>query len=355
MTQATTIPDWTLGLDIGDRWCQYHLIDRDGKDVARGRVETTTAKLQQFFASFPPRRVIMEVGPRSPWIARLAAAAGHEVFVANTRKVRLIYQAADKSDQTDAERLARLGRFDVRLLAPIQHSSAEVQAHRIYLDSRDFFVRRRAAAVNFVRSTVKAMGEALPAGISTAAFARRVRPLIPEPLRPALWPVLDEIDWLSQRIAAADREVERLCREVYPQTALLLAIRGVGWQTALAFVLKIGDPARFRRSRRVAAYLGIAPGRAQSGDRDPRQHITRHGDELVRRLLVQCAHYILGRWGIDSDLRRFGLRIAESGGVAARRRAVIAVARKLAVLLHRLLVTGMVYEPLHQESESQAA
>lgn len=350
MEQAITgMPVRTLGLDVGDQWCHYCLLDRHGGVIAAERIATRSRDLTQFFAVLPSARVALEVGPRSPWISRLIAGAGHEVYVANARQVELIAKSRRKSDRIDAEFLARLARVDVRLLAPIDHVGPEVQAHRALLRSRDLLVRSRAQLVTHVRGTVKAMGEALPKGITTEGFVQRVEPLLPEPLRLALGPVLEQIALLTRTIRQMDRDVVRLCREVYPQTGLLTQVQGVGPLTALAFVLVVDDPTRFRKSRRVGAYLGLVPGRSQSGDHDPPRRITRQGDELLRRLLVQCAHYVLGPFGSDSDLRRFGLAIAERGGTAARRRAVIAVARKLAVLLHHLLITAEVYEPLRKD------
>jgi transposase len=349
----TGMPQRTLGLDVGDRWCHYCLLDKEGQVIDEGRIATQTRAIISFFARLAPARVALEVGPRSPWISRLVAVAGHEVHVANARKLKLIYQDGRKCDRLDAERLARLARLDLSLLCPIEHVSPQVQAHRALLRSRDLLVRNRAQLVLHVRGTVKAMGEALPKGITTEGFARRVEPLLPEPLRLALAPVIEQIALLTKTIRQMDRDVERLGREVYPQAALLTQVHGVGPLTALAFVLTIDDPARFRKSRRVGAFLGLVPGRSQSGEHDPPRRITRQGDDLLRRLLVQCGHYILGPFAIDSDLRRFGLAIAERGGTAARRRAVTAVARKLAVLLHRLLVTAEVYEPLRKERLAQ--
>lgn len=347
MSHAITgIPERTLGLDVGDRFSHYCLLDRDGLVVAEGRIATRQGDLEAFFAGLAAARVALEVGPRSPWISRLVARFGHEVYVVNARKLKLISRNSRKSDKVDARLLARIARLDPGLLCPIDHVSAEAQAHRALLRSRDLMVRSRSRWVVHVRSTVKAMGEALPKGITAEGFAKRVDPLLPEPLRPALGPVLAQIALATKTIRQMDREVERLCREVYPQTALLTQVEGVGALTALTFVLVIDDPLRFRKSRWVGAYVGLTPARSQSGDNDPPRRITRQGDELLRRLLVQCAHYILGPFGSDSDLRRFGTALAERGGTAARRRAVVAVARKLAVLLHRLLVTAEVYEPL---------
>ena len=144
----------------------------------------------------------------------------------------------------------------------------------------------------------------------------------------------------------------------YPETDLLRQVEGVGALTALAFVLTLENPERFAKSRSVGAYLGLEPAQDQSGDRDPQRHISKEGDEMLRKLLVGSAHYILGPFGSDSDLRRHGEKIASRGGKNAKKRAAVAVARKLSVLLQRLWVTGEVYEPLrnaHWRREQEAA
>ena len=116
--------------------------------------------------------------------------------------------------------------------------------------------------------------------------------------------------------------------------------------TALAYLLTLEEPGRFEQSRSVGAYVGLTPRRDQSGQTDKQLRITQCGDGYLRQLLVTSSHYILGPFGPDSDLRRYGLRIAERGGKNAKKRAVVAVARKLAVLLHHLWKTGVDYEPL---------
>jgi transposase len=127
----------------------------------------------------------------------------------------------------------------------------------------------------------------------------------------------------------------------------LRQVEGVGALTALTFVLTLEDPHRFEKSRSVGAYLGLVPGKDQSGDRDPQKRISKEGDEMLRKLLVGSAHYVLGPFGSDSDLRRHGEKIASRGGKNAKKRAAVAVARKLSVLLHRLWVSGDVYDPFH--------
>jgi transposase len=269
------------------------------------------------------------------------------VLVANARKLRLIYTNKRKTDEIDAENLARLARLDPRLLYPLKHRGEECQAHLAILRSREALVGSRTQLVNHVRGAVKSFGARLPK-CPARSFHNRVAAHIPEALLPALGPVLETIASLTQRIRQYDRQLETISEERYPETELLRQVEGIGPLTALTFVLTLEDPHRFERSRSVGAYLGLVPATAQSGDRDPQKRISKEGDEMLRKLLVGSAHYILGPFAKeDSDLRRHGEKIASRGAKNAKKRAVVAVARKLAVLLHSLWVSGEVYEPLY--------
>ncbi len=339
----------TIGLDLGDRFTEGRVLDETGEVVEAFRVRTTEPALSSRLASFPPSRVVLEVGTHSPWVSRVVARSGHEGIVANPRRVRLIAENDAKSDGVDAELLARLGRVDPSLLRPIVHRGAEAQRDRMLIQVRDGFVRARTQLVNQVRGFAKALGTRMPPS-STEAFPKRVRATTPQDLFPGLETLLGTIEQLTATIRAIDREVERLCRERYPETELLRQVPGVGAITALYYVLTLEDPSRFPRSRSVGAYVGLRPKRRDSGEQSPQLRITKAGDRLLRSLLVRCAHYILGPFGPDTDLRRAGLRMAERGGPAGKKRAIVATARRLAVLLHRLWVTGEVYEPLRSES-----
>jgi transposase len=178
------------------------------------------------------------------------------------------------------------------------------------------------------------------------SFHNKAAEHIPEALRLALEPILEQIGSLTRRMRDYDRQLETIAKERYPETELLGQVEGIGAFTALTFVLTVEDPHRFEKSRSVGAYLGLVPATDQSGDSDPQKHITKEGDEMLRKLLVGSAHYILGPFGHDSDLRRHGEKIASRGGKNAKKRAAVAVARKLAVLLHSLWVSGELYEPL---------
>jgi transposase len=336
-----------VGLDVGDRYTYLCVLDAAGEIVEEGRLRTTPAAIHQRFTQAPRQRVVLETGTHSLWMNALLTELGHEVVVANARRLRLIAEHDTKRDRTDAEMLARLGRADPALLAPVQHRALATQADLAVVRARDAVVRVRTLLVNHVRGAVKAVGARVPA-CSTPAFARRARPAVPEELAPALGAVFGLLEELNRVIATYDRAVAVRCERSYPETARLTQVAGVGPLTALAYVLTLEDPARFARRRAVGAYLGLRPKQASSGERTPQLRITKAGDGMLRRLLVGSAHYVLGPFGPDCDLRRWGLRLAAHGGKNAKKRAVVAVARKLAVLLHRLWVTGEPYEPLRR-------
>jgi transposase len=343
----------TIGLDLGDRFTEGRVLDRLGEVVEAFRVRTTEPALSARLASYAPSRVVLEVGSHSPWVSRAVSRLGHEAVVANPRRVRLIAENDAKSDGVDAELLARLGRVDPSLLKPIVHRGLPAQRDRILIQTRDGFVRARTQLVNQVRGFAKALGTRLPSS-STEAFPKRVRAATPMDLFPGLGRLLETIEQLTATIRQMDQEVERLCREQYPETEPLRQVPGVGAITALYYVLTIEDPSRFAKSRSVGAYVGLRPKQRDSGEQRPQLRITKAGDRLLRSLLVRCAHYILGPFGPDTDLRRWGLRMAERGGSVSKKRAIVAVARRLAVLLHRLWVTGEVYEPLRREASKAA-
>jgi transposase len=349
----------TAGLDLGDRYSYLCLIDQEsGEVMEEGRLRTTPEAFRRRFASERPMRIAIEAGTHSPWASRVLEELGHEVLVANARKLRLIYSNKQKTDQIDAENLARLARLDPKLLYPVRHRGEESQAHMALIRSRQAMIGCRTQLVNHVRGAVKSFGARLPK-CPARSFHKRAAAHIPEALRPALEPILQQIASLTERIRDYDRQLEAISDEHYPETGLLRQVEGIGPLTALTFVLTLEDPHRFEKSRSVGAYLGLVPARDQSGDRDPREkRISKEGDEMLRRLLVGSAHYILGPFGSDSDLRRHGEKIASRGGKNSKKRAAVAVARKLSVLLHHLWVSGEVYDPLynvHRRQEQKEA
>jgi transposase len=333
----------TIGMDVSDKASHLVVLDDAGVVVLRDRIGTKESAVRKWFEAYAGARVALEVGRHSPWLSRLLTELGLEVIVANPRKVALIHGSDTKNDRLDAERLARLARLDPALLSPVQHRRADTQAALAIIRSRDVAVACRTRLINSVRGQVAAAGGSMRKGTSSTFHKRRDE--LPEPLESALLPLMDLIEAQTKHIRHYDRVVAELCRDVYPETAALLEVDGVGPVTALAFYLTIEEPGRFQHSREVGSYFGLRPRQDQSGDVDKQLGITHSGDRMLRKLLVQCAQHILGPHGKDCDLRRHGHKLAERGGKAAKRKAIVAIARRLAVLMHRLLTTGEAYDP----------
>ncbi|MDP9325218.1 MAG: IS110 family transposase [Candidatus Dormibacteraeota bacterium] len=337
----------TVGLDVSDQYTSLCFLEESGEIVEEGRVRTTVASLGRRFEVMAPCRVVLEVGTHSPWLSRLLDELGHQVIVANPGKVRLIADSMHKNDRSDAEILARLGRVDPQLLSPITHRSEQAQVDLAVIRARNAFVCARTLLINHARGAVKSYGARL-ARCDAHSFHKKVAGSIPERLVPALEPLLPLIAQLTQQIADSDAQILAMIRERYPEARVLQQVPGVGPLIALTFILTIGDPYRFKKSRQVGPYLGLVPGQRESGDRSPQLGISKAGSVYLRKLLVNGSQHILGPRGADTDLRRWGLLHAV-GGKRAKKRAVVGVARRLAVLLHRLWLTGEVYIPLRSE------
>lgn len=334
-----------VGLDVGDRQSHYCVLDLDGSVAAEGAVKTTDASLRVLFEGKSRMRIALEAGTHSPWINRVLIALGHEVLVANPRKLRLITESDAKHDRADARLLARLAQVGPALLSPIHVRSAQTQTDLALIRAREVAVQTRTKIVNAVRGMVKSTGHRLPAS-PTLTFARKATEACPEALRPALLPLIRLVEILTNDIASYDRLVVEKAR-AYPETQAIQTIHGVGALTAVAFVLVLNnDRSRFKRSRDVGCYLGLRPKQRDSGMRSPELGITKAGDPLLRRLATQSAQYILGPFGRDSALRRWGRSLASRGAKNAKKRAVVAVARKLVVLMHRIWITQETYDPM---------
>ncbi len=344
----------TIGMDLGDKFHIAVVFDSDGNELEIATVINTKIGVSKFFKSYKSARVAMEAGTHSPWISRLLNEMGLTVYVGNPRKLRVIWDSTDKSDTRDARILGMVCRVEPRLLHPLHHRSKQAQADLATIKSRDLLVRSRVKLINHARGLVKANGDRLPK-CSTTSFAKRCGAHIPKELSPAMIPLFEIITQLNQQIKELETEIERLSIKMYPETKYLRQVPGVGPITALSYVLYIEDPARFNKSRQVGPFLGLTPRRDQSGKIDKQLSITKAGNTYLRHLLVGCAQYIMGPFGPESNLRLHGLAIAARGGKNARKRAAVAVARKLAVLLHRLWTTEKEYQPFYSIQNTEAA
>jgi len=337
----------TIGMDLGDKNHIVVILDADGNQIECTTLTNTKVSVKRFFQKYTGAKVAIEAGVHSPWISRLLEELGCQVYVGNPYKLRVIWDSTDKSDERDARMLAMVCRLEPKLLWPIRHRDIKAHNDLEIVKARDILVQSRTKLINHVRSVVKGTGERLPK-CSSASFASRAVSLLDASLLPALKPLINAIACLTDRIGELDKQIKTLTLERYPDTQVLQQVQGVGPVTALAYVLTVEDPSRFAKSRMVGPYLGLTPRRDQSGDTNKQLRITKAGNTYLRKLLVGCAHYIIGPFGPDSDLRRHGISIAARGGKNARKRAAVAVARKLSVLLHSLWISRQDYVPLYR-------
>lgn len=341
-----------VGLDLGDKKSHFCVLDHTGQIVESSWVATTAPGLRRAFERREASRIALEAGTHSAWIADLLTELGHEVLVANPRQIEVITKSNKKNDRNDAEMLARLARSDPKLLSPIKHRPEALRIDLAVIRARDALVQTRTKLINAARGLVKSSGGRLPK-CSSASFHKKAATEAPDAMRPALEGLLQVIEHTTNAIDEHDARIAEVAQK-YPEVGLLTAVPGVGTLTGLTFVLTVADRDRFKKSRDVGAYFGLVPRQQQSSLADPQLRITKAGDTYMRKLLVGSAHFVLGRFGPDTDLRRWGLRLAGRSSKNAKKRAVVAVARKLAVLLHRLWVTGEVYEPLRSERRTAA-
>jgi len=336
-------PAMTMGIDVGDRFSHVCLLDDEGEVVERDRVRSTEAAFRRHFEGAPRLRIALECGTHSPWMSRLLKQLGHQAIVANARKVPTITQSESKNDGRDAEQLALMAAFNPKLLSPLEHRSLLRQQDLNLIQARAILVKARTMIVNALRGLVKSAGGRLPA-CSTESLPDRAAGAVPPALTDVAGPLVEQIARLNLQIAAMDQQIEKLAIK-YPEIGTLRSAPGVGALVAAAYVLTLDRPNAVPSSRSAGAFLGLRPGQSQSGDSDPQRRITRTGNTYLRCLLVQSAQYILGRFGPDCALRRWGLKLAQSGGKRAKKRAIVAVARKLAVILLSMWRSGQRFQP----------
>lgn len=346
-----------IGVDLGDSKHAICITDKTGNIVKEYSIPNTRLQIEKLAACYPNALIALEVGTHSPWISRLLQSLGAEVIVANARKLRAIYTNSRKCDLLDARMLAKLVRVDPELLHPVHHSGEDTQIDFLPIKMRETLVRQRVNIINSIRGALKALGIRIP-GATSRGMPKASRNFLeknhPE-LLPTLEPMLEILDQLKTQIYAYDRAINQLIADKYPSAQRIQQIGGVGPLTALSFVLTIERPERFEDPRDVGAYIGLVPRRDQSGDTDKQLPISKAGNKYLRKLLVQCAQYNLGHFGQDSDLRRYGENLYVSkGSKAAKRKAVIAVARKLSVLMLTLWQRECDYEPLKNAKKRAA-
>ncbi len=276
----------TIGVDLGDRWSFYCVLDEAGKVLLEQKVATTPEAMKQTFERIPRSLIALETGTHSPWVSRLLTELGHKVIVAHAQKVQLISKSNRKDDRHDARTLARLARIDPELLGPVRHRSAKAQIHLTVIRARAELVSARTALVNAARGLVKSYGQRLPK-CGTQQVSRELTAGLKAELREVLEPLLKEIESLNERIKEYEVRMEKIAKESYPHVELLKQVKGVGTQIALTYILTLEDPHRFPKSREAGCFLGLRAGRRNSGESHPEMHISKEGDPYLRTMLVR--------------------------------------------------------------------
>lgn len=345
-----------IGVDLGDIKHAICVTDKDGIILKEYFITNTKQSFKKLTDTYPQSLVAIEVGTHSPWVSRYLTQLGAKVVVANARKLRAIYTNERKSDELDARMLAKIVRLDIDLLHPVTHQTEDQQRDSLLIKLRNSLTKQRVSNVLTVRFTLKSLGIRLKS-VSTEAFANNARRQLQE--QPEILTLISApliiLDTLNEQIKSLDKQIEQLIALKYPAAQHLQKIPGIGPITSLAFVLHVSDPDRFENLRDVGAYLGLVPRRDQSGKMDKQLSISKTGNTYLRCLLVQAAQYILGHFGPECDLKTHGLKLAAKGGKAAKRKAVIATARKLSVIMLAMWKNKSEYNPEMQKSRSKAA
>ena len=335
----------TIGMDMGDRTHKAVVLGADGRETERREVANTEAEVGAFLGRHPGATLAIETGTHCRWVGALATRLGLRVLTANARKTEMIWKSSRKNDWRDAEMLAKVARTDASLLHPVKLRGAGDQRLMRLAKAREALVRCRTALVNQVRGFCKAEGVRLRK-CSAESFAS-LKGDLPAEVADAARHLFGALKEISAKIRAYDGALEAALMRMRREDAeLVMQIPGVGPVTAAVFLAAVGDVKEFGgKPRDAGPFLGLAPRQAQSGASDPQMRISKEGNAMARKLLVVAANHIMGPFGKDSDLRRHGMRIAERGGKSGRRRAKVAVARRLAVTMMAMLRDRAAYRP----------
>lgn len=336
-------PTTTVGLDIGDRRITAFVIEPTG-DGRLEELSATIAGMTEFFNDLPNASLIaMEATTNSVWIDDLADSLGHLPIVATPARLNDLYPKRNRDDQSDAERLARIAQVDPMILLPVEHRSRQMEQDYTLFQARERLVEHRTALNNFVKNKAKSFGARLPGG-RPENLPRVGRDNLPASVLEVVEGTLNEMESLNAEIKRYDKLIKKAAVRYPVVKDLLTSIPGVGTSTALIYVLALQDWRRFPGTREVKSFLGLAPRLKRSEDRKRELgYITSH--PIARRYLIQAASYHLWMHKQETDLQKWGRRLADRKGEDGRKIAQFSTAGKIAGLLWRLWKDGMLYMP----------
>ena len=332
-----------IGIDVSDKTskiCVMAKIAGERRIVEETTVATTKEAFSEYLATKDRKAAVtFETGAHCRWMAQLIRSMGFKVNVANPAKLRALTHSNSKNDRNDARELARYTLADVEMLHPVFLRPETHQQMIRLLEARLALVTTRTKLINEMRGFAKSMGFRIPK--KDAAYFHLIdRTGWPRDLEAVCWPLMGVLKTIHMKIAAIEKQMRELADtpEFAADVESVRQVVGVGFLCSVAYVAVLGgNYARFAKARDVGPYLGLVPRQDQSGDIDKQLPITKAGSTLLRALLTEAAQVAL-RDGIRmTDLKLKGLRIAERGGKNARKRAVTATVRGLAVTMMALL------------------
>ena len=333
----------TIGMDVSDKKTQICVMAKTGttpKVVMETTIPTTKNGLAKFLATQDKSSpVAFETGVHCRWMKDVAAGMGFKVYVANPCRLRMITESKTKNDVNDARMLARMALADPGLLHPVKLRGPEHQRMLNLHEMRNLLVKQRTGIIVQLRAVAKSMGFRI-AKCPTESFHKLDTKVWPTEFRDIAWPTMKNLEQLAVTIKTYEKQIRELAETpaFKAQVERLTEIHYVGLYVATGFVAVTGgDMERFGKPRDVGAWLGLTPRQDQSGDIDRQCHVTKVGSALMRRLLVESAQMILRKASADTDLKVKGMRICARGAKIAKRKAVTAVARALAVLMAAML------------------
>ena len=327
------------GIDVALKSSSVCILDGRGMVVLEEVIPTDEAGLGSVLKERSRMRCVLEAGPLAEWLAKLLEQLGHDAVVIDPRKAKGVIRTKKKTDRLDARNLARMGKTG--WYTPVHRKSVEARVTRTFLQARQGLVQTAVAQGSRIRGLLRAHGIKL-GEVKESQFAAQVERLSCEKSRD-LWEMLEPLVEVRRQALRSSERMRRRMVELAVEGSVarrLMTVPGVGPLTASAYVATIDDPKRFRSSDQVAAYLGLVPSVAQSGELDVHGHITKEGDGMLRGYLVEAAHVLLTRKRGTCRLKQWGLKLAKKKGHGKAR---VAVARKLAALLHHLWITGESY------------
>ena len=331
--------EYFVGLDVSLRSCALCIVDGKGNVLLERELPCEVSDIAECLRAFPYpiERVGFEAGTMSQHLFFGLTKVGFDVVCMEARQVNAALSAMrNKTDKNDARGIAQVLRTG--WFSPVHMKSREAHGVRALLSTRKALLKKTMDLANEVRGLLKVFGIRLPMTVKHGSFDGVVRPLIEmdEVLVHALVPLLDARVALYEHFLELDRRVKRAASQ--DEVCMrMMTVPGVGPIASLTFKAAVDDPTRFKRSRTVGAHFGLTPRRYQSGEHDNPGRISKAGDRDVRATLYAAANALLMRTMAGSQIKSWGMRLVRTKG---RRRAVVAVARKLAVLLHRMWTDG---------------